>query len=588
MTEKKEDQKDYTDNIIAMLEEAYENTDKGDFYFFDVIKTFINLVNMFGRSINTNIADAPFFIRPKPFVECVNKLLHRFLNRSKENDTHKIIGGNLKQIFLLEDLVKLLKEWNEKQADKVDLDLLNSIIELHDQHGLYSIVKSAKECVDYIESSNEDYLNEVDIYDMDHVFASARGLYHCLLGDINFAYYDPIRPDYTQLLLNLTAVENAETCYELWSLFSFDDFRVYMDFSTDIELPKVLKIEKINSNKCDNSNVYAAKLHIYHQNIEDFKTIKDYLENNRQQIDNDHDIAVIIKRIDTLVSIISYLIKKTMEEKELIETNAKLEERNRILAKLSHSIKNMLKAVIDPLINLREELPQKAVVIDNAIKGANLIREIVNAINLSFQTTLEDLEWDVSNPCTESMTLQDMIIDSLRFSISNMFDTRYFPAYSEQFFPRSLDNVAYTKIKQEWNEVSAGSASQIADFLEKYMFHLELNLDESGQYHVGNEKSSAIKLLILFQEIIFNAVKYSSYVPFANRELNITLTTHEVNLKLLVKNSFDPNVRAKTTGVGTLVIENFANILGCSPIITKTDTMYLISLEFKNLWRSDG
>lgn len=272
----------------------------------------------------------------------------------------------------------------------------------------------------------------------------------------------------------------------------------------------------------------------------------------------------------------------------LIVNRNKETERNRILANLSHSIKNMLKSVIDPLINLREELPQKAVIINNAIKGANLIREIVNAINLSFKTTLEELKWDVLNPGVESMTLQDMVVDSLRYSVSNMFDSRYFPAFSEKYFPRSLDNIQYDKIGQKWNEVSRGDVQEIKSFLGKHMFRLELNLDESRDYHVGNEKSSAIKLLILFQEIIFNAVKYASYVPYSDRQVVIMLASHGDKLNLSVKNSFNPKVQAKTTGVGRVVIENFARVLGCEPMISTDSNTYSISLEFINIWRNNA
>lgn len=267
---------------------------------------------------------------------------------------------------------------------------------------------------------------------------------------------------------------------------------------------------------------------------------------------------------------------------------AKEEERNRILANLSHSIKNMLKAVIDPLMNLRDEIPQKAVIIDNAIKGANLIREIVNAINLSFKTTLEELKWDVLNQGKESMTLQDMVVDSLRYSVSNMFDSRYFPAFSENYFPRSVAKKQYEQIKSQWNDVSAGDVRLIKDFLDQHMFRLELNLDESRDYHVGNEKSSAIKLLILFQEIIFNAVKYASYVSHTDRQVVIMLASHGDNLTLTVRNSFNPKVQAKTTGVGKVVIENFARVLGCEPMISTDSNTYSISLEFKNIWRNNA
>jgi len=126
----------------------------------------------------------------------------------------------------------------------------------------------------------------------------------------------------------------------------------------------------------------------------------------------------------------------------------------------------------------------------------------------------------------------------------------------------------------------------IKDFLDQHMFRLELNLDESRDYHVGNEKSSAIKLLILFQEIIFNAVKYASFVARKDRFIEIRLIDHEQNLSLTVSNSYRPEVQAKTTGVGKLVIENFAKVLDCQPEITTTDQVYTIRMEFNNIWRN--
>ena len=305
------------------------------------------------------------------------------------------------------------------------------------------------------------------------------------------------------------------------------------------------------------------------------------------------EVARFVYKLNKKKAVLFSLLQNAMNTSLMSAMNTimlkiQIDERNRILANLSHSIKNMLKSVIDPLVNLREELPQKAIIIDNAIKGANLIREIVNAINLSFKTTLEELKWDVLNPGGESMTLQDMVVDSLRYSVSNMFDSRYFPAFSEKYFPRSLDKVHYDKISHKWNEVSRGDVQEIKSFLGKHMFGLELNLDESRDYHVGNEKSSAIKLLILFQEIIFNAVKYASYVSHSDRLVVIMLASHGDNLTLTVRNSFNPKVQAKTTGVGKVVIENFARVLGCEPMISTDSNTYSISLEFKNIWRNNA
>lgn len=265
------------------------------------------------------------------------------------------------------------------------------------------------------------------------------------------------------------------------------------------------------------------------------------------------------------------------------------DERNRILSNLSHSIKNMLRSVIDPLLNLKEEFPERANVIDNALKGANLIREIVNSINLSYKTSLDDLLWDIRHPGTESVALQDMISSSLQYSIGNMFDFRYFPSYAENYYPRSLKKQDFEAVKEAWNAVSTTSSlNGLQDFAEKNMFKLSVNLTDSAHYHIGNEKSSAIKLLILFQEIIFNAVKYTSYVSKTERFIEIDLSEHDDKLKLQISNSFRPEVQAKTTGVGKLVIENFAKVLDCTPVITTNDNVYSITMEFHNIWRDNA
>ncbi|MDD2228411.1 MAG: ATP-binding protein [Candidatus Cloacimonetes bacterium] len=268
---------------------------------------------------------------------------------------------------------------------------------------------------------------------------------------------------------------------------------------------------------------------------------------------------------------------------------AKIDERNRILSNLSHSIKNMLRSVIDPLINLKGEFPQKANVIDNAIKGANLIREMVTSINSSYKTSIKDINWDIAHSDSEGMSLQEMLLNSLKYSLGNMFDFRYFPQYAENYYPRSIGKDDFEGIKLDWNAVSSVNEFEpVIGFAEKYLCKLNVNLTEAADYTLGNEKSSAIKLMILFQEIIFNAVKYTSYVTRAERFIEIRLDSTDTKITLEVRNSFRPEVQAKTTGVGKLVIENFSKVLGSDPEIKTTDTTYSIRIEFNNLWRNNA
>jgi tetratricopeptide (TPR) repeat protein len=268
---------------------------------------------------------------------------------------------------------------------------------------------------------------------------------------------------------------------------------------------------------------------------------------------------------------------------------AVISERNRVMSNLSHSIKNILRAVLDPLHNLKNEIPAKSRLIDNAIQGANLIREMVNSINLSFKTSIDEIYWDIIHAGQNSTTIEKMIVSSLVYSIGNMFDFRYFPVYAENFYPRTISKSDYESIQRRWQS-TAGSMDigQVIAFCKDHLFDISVDLSDTIDYHIGNEKSSALKLMILFQEIIFNAVKYVSFRQKEERFIKICLASQDEKLKLTVANSYDANVMAKTTGVGKVVIENFSRVLGCEPKISADDNIYSISMTFDNYWRKNA
>jgi two-component sensor histidine kinase len=94
--------------------------------------------------------------------------------------------------------------------------------------------------------------------------------------------------------------------------------------------------------------------------------------------------------------------------------------------------------------------------------------------------------------------------------------------------------------------------------------------------------------MILFQEIIINAVKYASYVDRTERMVEIKLSVQDSNLVFTVSNSFSPDVQAKDTGVGNLIISNYVKILNSESVISKTDSRFTVTIEFNNYWRNHG
>ena len=274
---------------------------------------------------------------------------------------------------------------------------------------------------------------------------------------------------------------------------------------------------------------------------------------------------------------------------QLIEANkkeaqARIDERNKVIADLSHSIKNLISTIIDPLENMKKDKIGEPIIIQNALRGANLVREIVNAMNLSFKGSLDDFYFDADhNSGKESVDLESLLTESLKYSVGNMFDGKYFSNFVQKYFStRDIFNEA----KTSWANISQTSNKQdLLSFLEKYFFHIEVSTGNGDQYFLGNEKGSAIKLLILFQELIFNAVKYSAFVEKELRFLKIDLTINPDRIAICVANRFRENLATMTSGIGHIIIDNFAILLQAQPVVSQKDGIYSVYIEFNNIWK---
>ncbi len=279
-------------------------------------------------------------------------------------------------------------------------------------------------------------------------------------------------------------------------------------------------------------------------------------------------------------NIIDFIKKIAIKEKK----QAIIDERNKIIADLSHSIKNLISTVIDPLENMKKEHAEENPVIENALKGANLIREIVNAMNLSFKGSIDDFYYDAEhNSGKEALSLQDIISQSLTYSIGHMFDGKYFANFLRKYFPeRSI----FQEAKSAWSEKSqTKNMEELLPFFGQYFFDIQLNISDMADLRIGNEKGSAIKLLILFQEIIFNAVKYSAFVEKDNRFLHIDVKNNGNQIVITVENRYKKTVKTKTSGLGLVIIKNFAKLLENEPDIRQDEEIYAVTIRFSNFWK---
>jgi len=269
-------------------------------------------------------------------------------------------------------------------------------------------------------------------------------------------------------------------------------------------------------------------------------------------------------------------------ERKIAQT--KIDERNKVIADLSHSIKNLVNTIIHPLKNLKKEKDARPLVIDEALRGANLIREIVNAMNLSFEGSVEDFYYDARNGSRTDM--QSVFVESLIYSVGNMFDGKYFPNFQVEYFTSEdiLD-----KAESEWAYISQNKDLQeMTDFLREYFFEADFSFDGAADYAMGNENGSAIKFLILFQELILNAVKYSAFVSREDRRLQIQFTDTSEQIAVRIENRYNQKINVSTSGIGHVIVENFCKLIETEPVVTKENGIYAVEVRFVNFWEEES
>lgn len=259
-------------------------------------------------------------------------------------------------------------------------------------------------------------------------------------------------------------------------------------------------------------------------------------------------------------------------------------ERNRILVDVSHRIKNYISTVIGPLQEMRQDHGNINInTVDDALIAANLIQDIVQEINSSFNGTIQDFRDDAQQPGMDKSDMRTILLDALKFSINNIIVSgRYFDYFLKRYFPTKK---IYDKAVSCWNTLSRSQdLAQLTSFLQAYFFEPQIILGGAEDFFIGNAKNSKTKFLNLFQEIIFNAVKFSASLKKEHRFVRVyfSYTSEEISIK--VENRFNKELHEKTSGLGHISIENLTKQLQTKPIISCPDDIYSIEIRFKNLW----
>ena len=253
-------------------------------------------------------------------------------------------------------------------------------------------------------------------------------------------------------------------------------------------------------------------------------------------------------------------------------------ERRKVLFEMSHSIKNLMASVSEPLDMLKNQLDgTQRRTVENALAGAGLIRDLAVGVHMSMRGEPGTWRKDVLEPGFGAATLDKIILDAVRHAVSNMFDGKYFAQFVKNYFGKDLNT--FMQAQNEWK--AAVSAEDTFACINKYFFDFKIDCGESSlNIPIGDRDGTATKLLILFQELFLNAVKYSSFTERERRfvKLDIAITQKNWNIKL--SNSAVGRQNAKSSGIGLAVIKNFADLFEAKYDASCKNDTYISNINF--------
>lgn len=310
------------------------------------------------------------------------------------------------------------------------------------------------------------------------------------------------------------------------------------------------------------------------------------------------DYFISIEQYDKAINILRNIERRNYDEfvfnylqdkiTEIEKIKAKKEERDKIIRSQAHNIKNILRSVINPLEILKRKTQDSH--IEEALKGTAIIREMVNAISLSYSGAPDDFFFDARNN-KNGARLSELIIIALEASVSNIIkESEFFQSFWEQYFP---DDESYHIALNEFDKIQEIDRDKRLDslikFIEKYLFDLKIEFGQSARFIIGHTKSSNIKILSLFNELIFNAVKYTSFVEKNNRLVHILFSSNKNSITLRIENSSMHDIEAKTTGTGNLIIDNLLEVMGGKLLKHNFENdLHKIEIEFPNYWEGEN
>lgn len=301
--------------------------------------------------------------------------------------------------------------------------------------------------------------------------------------------------------------------------------------------------------KPDSLHLYKARADIYLKKGEFAEAYKD------------------IKKLQRWFSVyypdMSYqVIARMVEAYKIAEEEARRKAREQVLIDMSQEIKNRTVSAINSVRYSENKDGRNQILINKVLRGGDLIRRTVDNLSRSYEGRKGDFALDaaIARETGVGNSLLRILELSIENAINNMFDGKYFADFCHAYFQ---DRTAFFRAKAAWEQVQhTQDVDDLIKYAADYMLLVQLKDKKSLEdLRLSDTYGSALRLTILIQEIILNAVKYAAFVSRSKRFLKIGLICEKDRICIEICNSFVKGRSARTTKVGQEVIKNICSTL---------------------------
>lgn len=244
---------------------------------------------------------------------------------------------------------------------------------------------------------------------------------------------------------------------------------------------------------------------------------------------------------------------------------------------VTHDVRNLLASVrysMEHAMTAKTE-EHRNMYISRSIQGVETALQIAGRTLYSNNGDIDMLRRAINHSGPGAITLDGIIHNSLQAVASHAYDLKFFRQLACNYW--SDDQELFIKARQEFGESTTDQ--KLLEHIQKYLFDISIEGDGLG-LKIGDNESVASRLAVLFNELLLNAVKYTSTLERGKRFVRVNISYSHGSLAVKIQNSAEEGQRICSNRLGLGSAERLVKALNGEFDSAFENKIYTSSIKF--------